>query len=104
MSVESPLQIYDYKEKRARVVFGPELVMLGPDEQFTLLSLSGGKPKRPNEIKSLCLLLGPVRESTPVSRACRNWISNCINRRENKIFPSCLKSSLIALCCCALHF
>lgn len=42
-----------------RVVFGPDLVMLGPDEQFTLLSLSGGKPKRPNLIKALCLLLGP---------------------------------------------
>ncbi|CAG2185674.1 MVP [Mytilus edulis] len=35
------VQIYDYKEKKARVVFGPELVMLGPDEQFTQLSLSG---------------------------------------------------------------
>ncbi|XP_065891500.1 major vault protein-like isoform X2 [Dysidea avara] len=53
------VQIYDYKEKTARVVFGPELVMLRPDEQFTQLSLSGGKPKRPNVIKSLCLLLGP---------------------------------------------
>lgn len=53
------VQIYDYKEKRARVVFGPDLVMLGPDEQFTKLSLSGGKPKKPNTIKSLCLLLGP---------------------------------------------
>ena len=53
------VQIYDYKEKKARVVFGPELVMLGPDEQFTLLALSGGKPKQPNAIKSLCLLLGP---------------------------------------------
>jgi major vault protein len=53
------VQIYDYKEKKARVIFGPELVMLGPDEQFTQLSLSGGKPKRPNVIKSLCLLLGP---------------------------------------------
>ena len=53
------VQIYDYKEKKARVVFGPELVMLGPDEQFTQLSLSGGKPKRPNQIRSLCLLLGP---------------------------------------------
>jgi major vault protein len=42
-----------------RVIFGPELVMLGPDEQFTQLSLSGGKPKKPNQIKSLCLLLGP---------------------------------------------
>eukprot|EP00049_Salpingoeca_infusionum_P009986 m.169685 g.169685 ORF g.169685 m.169685 type:complete len:858 (+) comp14504_c0_seq1:497-3070(+) len=53
------VQIYDYQEKQARVVFGPDLVMLGPDEQFTVLSLSGGKPKRPNQIKSLCLLLGP---------------------------------------------
>ncbi|KAJ8312885.1 hypothetical protein KUTeg_010258 [Tegillarca granosa] len=53
------VQIYDYKDKKARVVFGPELVMLGPDEQFTQLSLSGGKPKKPNLIKSLCLLLGP---------------------------------------------
>lgn len=53
------VQIYDYKDKKARVVFGPELVMLGPDEQFTQLSLSGGKPKKPNMIKSLCLLLGP---------------------------------------------
>ena len=33
--------------------------MLDPDEQFTQLSLSGGKPKKPNVIKSLCLLLGP---------------------------------------------
>ncbi|XP_074642505.1 major vault protein-like [Tubulanus polymorphus] len=53
------VQIYDYKEKKARVVFGPELVMLRPDEQFTQLSLSGGKPKKPNVIKSLCLLMGP---------------------------------------------
>jgi major vault protein len=53
------VQIYDYKEKKARVLFGPELVMLGPDEQFTQLSISGGKPKKPNVIKSLCLLLGP---------------------------------------------
>lgn len=41
------------------MVFGPDMVMLKPDEQFTQLSLSGGKPKRPNTIKSLCLLLGP---------------------------------------------
>ena len=34
-------------------------MMLGPDEQFTQLSLSGGKPKKQNVIKSLCLLLGP---------------------------------------------
>jgi len=53
------VQIYDYKEKQSRIVFGPELVLLGPDEQFTQLSLSGGKPKRGNQIRSLVLLLGP---------------------------------------------
>jgi len=53
------VQIYDYKEKSARIQYGPDLVMLGPDEHFTQLSLSGGKPKRPSQIKSLCLLLGP---------------------------------------------
>lgn len=53
------VQVYDYREKMARVVFGPELVILGPDEQFTVLSLSGDKPKRPNVTKAVCLLLGP---------------------------------------------
>lgn len=33
--------------------------MLGPYENLTLLSLSGSKPKRPNQIRALCLLLGP---------------------------------------------
>ncbi|KAG8431435.1 hypothetical protein GDO86_018720 [Hymenochirus boettgeri] len=53
------VQVYDYREKKARVVFGPELVILGPDEQFTVLSLSGSTPKRSNVIKAVCLLLGP---------------------------------------------
>jgi major vault protein len=53
------VQIYDYKQKKARIIFGPELVMLGPDEHFTLISLSGGVPKKANQIQSLCLLLGP---------------------------------------------
>jgi len=33
--------------------------MLGPDEQFTVLSLSGDKPKKPHAIKALSLQLGP---------------------------------------------
>jgi major vault protein len=55
----SAVQIYDYKQKQSRVVYGPDLVMLGPDEQFTIQSLSGEVPKRPHVNKSLCLLLGP---------------------------------------------
>ncbi|KAL6061379.1 Major vault protein [Balamuthia mandrillaris] len=53
------VQIYDYKEKKARVEFGPELIMLGAEEHFTVLSLSGDKPKRPHVIKDLALQLGP---------------------------------------------
>jgi len=55
----SAVQLYDYKTKQKRVVLGPELVMLGPEEQFSVLSLSGDKPKRPHVIKALALLLGP---------------------------------------------
>ena len=53
------VQIYDYKSKRSRVVFGPDLVMLEPNEEFTRMSLSAGKPKKANMIMSLALLLGP---------------------------------------------
>jgi major vault protein len=61
------VQIYDYKSKKARIVFGPELVQLGPDEQFTVLNLSGEKPKVPNKIRSICLLLGPEFSSDIVT-------------------------------------
>jgi len=59
------VQIYDYKAKKARVVFGPDLIMLGPEEQFTVLSLSGNTPKEPNKLNVIALLLGP-RFSTDV--------------------------------------
>jgi len=55
----SAVQVYDYTSNQSRVLFGPDLVMLGPDEHFTLISLSGGKPKRQDVIKSICVLLGP---------------------------------------------
>jgi major vault protein len=61
----SAVQIYDYKAKKARVVFGPELIMLGPDEQFTVLNLSGNTPKTPKILNVIALLLGP-RFSTDV--------------------------------------
>jgi len=89
------VQIYDYKEKKARVIFGPELVMLGPDEQFTQLSLSGEKPKRPNVIRSLCLLLGPdfctdiiVVETSDHARLqlqlSYNWHFEVVNKEDAK--------------------
>ena len=54
------VQIYDYKKKKSRVAFGPDLVMLNPDEQFTVNYLSGGTPKVPGRIKSLYISLGPT--------------------------------------------
>lgn len=53
------VQVHNYKERTARIVFGPDLVMLEPQEEVTVLSLSGSVPKRPHVIKALALLLGP---------------------------------------------
>jgi len=59
ISENTAVQVYDYKKKTARVAFGPDLIMLMPDEQFSILRLSGDKPKKPNMITTLCLNLGP---------------------------------------------
>lgn len=55
----SAVQIFDYKSQKSRYVTGPGLVMLDPEEQFTVMSLSGSKPKRPNVIKTLAIMMGP---------------------------------------------
>lgn len=55
----SAVQIFDYKSQKSRYVAGPGLVMLDPEEQFTVMSLSGSKPKRPNVIKTLAVMMGP---------------------------------------------
>lgn len=53
------VQVYDYLRKTARVIFGPDLVVLGPHENFNVLCLSAGKPKKPDALKTICLMLGP---------------------------------------------
>jgi len=53
------VQVYDYEKKKSRVVFGPELVLLGPDEHFTTLNMSGGVPKQSSQIQAISLFLGP---------------------------------------------
>ena len=37
----SAVQVYNYQNKTARVVFGPDLVILEPHETFNVLFLSG---------------------------------------------------------------
>lgn len=53
------VQVFDYISRTSRVVFGPELVLLGPDEHFTTLNLSGGIPKKSSQIQSIAMFLGP---------------------------------------------
>ena len=60
------VQVYDYKHKKSRIIFGPDLVILQPDEEFTVLSLSGGTPKKENEVTTLSLDLGPGNMSDKV--------------------------------------
>jgi len=55
----SAVQLFDYKAKRSRIIFGPDLVILEPYEEITVLRLSGDVPKRENQLKNLALLLGP---------------------------------------------
>jgi major vault protein len=55
----SAVQIFDYKEIKSRVVFGPEEIKLGPHEEFTVVFLSGDKPKRENVLQNIGLRLGP---------------------------------------------
>lgn len=55
----SAVQVFDYKTLQTRVIFGLELVKLGPHEEFTISNLSGKKPKEENQIKSISVLLGP---------------------------------------------
>lgn len=55
----SAVQVYDHERQSDRVVFGPNLVILEPAEEFNILSLSAGKPKKKNAMKSLAIMLGP---------------------------------------------
>jgi len=55
----SAVQVYDHERQSARVVFGPNLVILEPAEEFNILNLSAGKPKKKDALKSLAIMLGP---------------------------------------------
>eukprot|EP00796_Vickermania_ingenoplastis_P005075 gene5075-3661_t len=67
---QSVTQLFNYKSQTHRVVFGPNRVALEPEEEFTVISLSGSPwdpekpqkcmPKETNRIKSLYLFLGPA--------------------------------------------
>lgn len=54
------MQIFNYKTEKSRVIFGPDLVLLQPEEKFCLMILSGKTPKIPGVIKTLGLNMGPT--------------------------------------------
>ncbi|KAF5218546.1 hypothetical protein C3747_283g12 [Trypanosoma cruzi] len=53
------VRLYDSSTNTSRVEEGPAALFLAPNEEFTPISLSGGRPKASNRIHSLCLFLGP---------------------------------------------
>ena len=53
------VQIFDFKTQKSRIVFGPEIVLLGPDEQFTPVSIGVGEPKGRESIMAIAVFLGP---------------------------------------------
>jgi len=53
------VQVFDHQKQTARVVFGPNLIMLGPSEEFNVLTLSAGKPKKQFALECLAIMLGP---------------------------------------------
>jgi len=53
------VQVFDFEKRTSRAVFGPDIVLLQPDEQFTTLSLSADVPKRENAIQTIAVFLGP---------------------------------------------
>lgn len=65
----SVTQLFNYKTQTTRTVFGPDHILLEPDEAFTVVSLSGSPwdpekpnkclPKQPHHITALHLFLGP---------------------------------------------
>lgn len=86
------VQIYDYRQKSPRIVLGPNLVMLAPHEEFTVLSLSGGKPKVPNALQSLQLFLGPRFSSDTIVVETSDHARLCLRLSYNWYFDINTKS------------
>ena len=89
------MQIYNFKSESSRIVFGPDLVMLEPDEQFCLMSLSGNTPKVPGVIKTLYLSMGPTYTTDKIEvetsdhalliiEVAYNWFFDCKISEKNK--------------------
>lgn len=52
---DTSVQVFDFKGKKSRLVFGPDLVMLGPDEEFKLIDFQGMIKSTFNSILNICI-------------------------------------------------
>lgn len=79
----------------SRIVFGPELIKLGPHEEFTVANLSGKKPKVENQIRNLAVLLGPdfmtdiieveTRDHARLKlQLCYSWKFEVLDKKDQK--------------------
>ena len=55
----SVMQVYNLKTRTNRIVMGPNLLILNPEEEFCLMQLSGSTPKVEGVVETLYLKLGP---------------------------------------------
>ena len=54
------VQIYNFKTKVSKAEIGPKLILLEPDEDFSVSYFSAGIPKMPRKIQSIYTRLGPA--------------------------------------------
>jgi major vault protein len=66
------VQLFDQATKQSKIVWGPNLIMIEPHQEITMLALSGDVPKREGVIKTLCLELGLLCE---ISSSLRHQIT-----------------------------
>ena len=106
----SAVQVFDYKEMKARVVFGPEEIKLGPYEEFTVVYLSGGRPKLENQIQNIGLRLGPENMSDIIEVETRDharlkiqlsytWVFNVNKKNESEALKMFTINDFIGYAC-----
>eukprot|EP00828_Plagiopyla_frontata_P033497 TRINITY_DN434_c0_g1_i3.p1 TRINITY_DN434_c0_g1~~TRINITY_DN434_c0_g1_i3.p1 ORF type:complete len:1103 (+),score=209.21 TRINITY_DN434_c0_g1_i3:125-3433(+) len=105
------VQIYDFNKKDSMVVIGPKFTCLEPQQQFTVISVSGGIPKKPFFETFINICLGPnfITDQVTVETADHALLDinicyqvkfqidqNSSNEEKNKIFK--VKDYVADLC------
>lgn len=59
-ALNTAVQLFDQITKESKIIYGPNLIMVEPHQEITMLCLSGDVPKREGVIRTLALELGPT--------------------------------------------